>query len=154
MDRAPTSGGQYHWVSEFASPRQQRYLSFITGELPCQGYCRHKDTQYVNPCEPRMDGRACMAGRLCVWIIPDRNHHPRTDQRAEPGVHPRTLAGYPVCVCHGCGNLHLQRLRCVVDAPNPERSSDTSHCLLGDRRGCLMGHGSSSVGSRSLSRIQ
>lgn len=28
---APTSGGQYHWVSEFAPRSCQKYLSFITG---------------------------------------------------------------------------------------------------------------------------
>ncbi|KKK27214.1 putative GABA permease [Aspergillus rambellii] len=28
---APTSGGQYHWVSEFSAPRYQRFLSYITG---------------------------------------------------------------------------------------------------------------------------
>ncbi|KAF9888612.1 hypothetical protein FE257_008544 [Aspergillus nanangensis] len=31
MQVAPTSGGQYHWVSEFASARYQRALSYITG---------------------------------------------------------------------------------------------------------------------------
>jgi amino acid transporter len=31
---APTSGGQYHWVSEFASPRHQKFLSYITGMIP------------------------------------------------------------------------------------------------------------------------
>lgn len=31
MPRAPTSGGQYHWVSEFASPRYQKFLSYVTG---------------------------------------------------------------------------------------------------------------------------
>lgn len=31
--RSPTSGGQYHWVSEFSWPRYQRFLSYITGEL-------------------------------------------------------------------------------------------------------------------------
>lgn len=30
---APTSGGQYHWVSEFAPLRYQRFLSYITGWL-------------------------------------------------------------------------------------------------------------------------
>ena len=30
---APTSGGQYHWVSEFSSPRYQKFLSYITGIL-------------------------------------------------------------------------------------------------------------------------
>ena len=28
---APTSGGQYHWVSEFSPPQFQQYLSHITG---------------------------------------------------------------------------------------------------------------------------
>lgn len=28
---APTSGGQYHWVSEFAPRSCQKFLSFITG---------------------------------------------------------------------------------------------------------------------------
>jgi choline transport protein len=28
---APTSGGQYHWVSEFAPPTCQKFLSYITG---------------------------------------------------------------------------------------------------------------------------
>ncbi|PYH88762.1 amino acid transporter [Aspergillus ellipticus CBS 707.79] len=28
---APTSGGQYHWVSEFASPKYQKFLSYVTG---------------------------------------------------------------------------------------------------------------------------
>ena len=29
--RAPTSGGQYHWVSEFAPRSCQKYLSYLTG---------------------------------------------------------------------------------------------------------------------------
>ena len=28
---APTTGGQYHWVSEFAPPKYQRVLSYLTG---------------------------------------------------------------------------------------------------------------------------
>ncbi|KAJ5409021.1 hypothetical protein N7509_002904 [Penicillium cosmopolitanum] len=28
---APTDGGQYHWVSEFCSPRHQKFLSYVTG---------------------------------------------------------------------------------------------------------------------------
>lgn len=30
---APTAGGQYHWVSEFASPRHQKLLSYLSGWL-------------------------------------------------------------------------------------------------------------------------
>ncbi|KAK2776549.1 hypothetical protein FQN52_003446 [Onygenales sp. PD_12] len=30
---APISGGQYHWVSEFAPPKHQKFLSYVTGWL-------------------------------------------------------------------------------------------------------------------------
>jgi amino acid transporter len=29
---APTSGGQYHWVSEFAPREHQQFLSYVVGE--------------------------------------------------------------------------------------------------------------------------
>ncbi|TKA55667.1 hypothetical protein B0A55_11956, partial [Friedmanniomyces simplex] len=35
---APTSGGQYHWVSEFAPRSQQKFLSYITGWLAALGW--------------------------------------------------------------------------------------------------------------------
>lgn len=35
--RAPTSGGQYHWVSEFAPRGCQKYLSYLTGMLDTIG---------------------------------------------------------------------------------------------------------------------
>ncbi|KAJ5247668.1 hypothetical protein N7468_002651 [Penicillium chermesinum] len=35
---APTSAGQYHWVSEFAAPRFQRFLSYLTGWLSVLGW--------------------------------------------------------------------------------------------------------------------
>jgi hypothetical protein len=31
FSRAPTSGGQYHWVSEFAPPKYQKFLSYASG---------------------------------------------------------------------------------------------------------------------------
>jgi len=31
FSRAPTSGGQYHWVSEFAPPEYQKFLSYASG---------------------------------------------------------------------------------------------------------------------------
>ncbi|KAI7268896.1 amino acid transporter [Hortaea werneckii] len=34
---APTSGGQYHWTSEFAPPSSQRFLSYIVGWLSSLG---------------------------------------------------------------------------------------------------------------------
>ncbi|KAI6796399.1 amino acid permease [Hortaea werneckii] len=35
---APTSGGQYHWVSEFAPKSQQHFLSFLVGWLAALGW--------------------------------------------------------------------------------------------------------------------
>ncbi|KAF9890910.1 hypothetical protein FE257_005486 [Aspergillus nanangensis] len=35
---APTSGGQYHWVSEFAPRSSQKFLSYITGWLCAMGW--------------------------------------------------------------------------------------------------------------------
>lgn len=34
----PTAGGQYHWVSEFAPPRYQKGLSYLTGWLCATGW--------------------------------------------------------------------------------------------------------------------
>lgn len=36
--RAPTSGGQYHWVSEFAPKRHQKFLSYMVGWLCVLGW--------------------------------------------------------------------------------------------------------------------
>jgi choline transport protein len=36
--RAPTAGGQYHWVSEFAPKSSQRFLSYIVGWLCVLGW--------------------------------------------------------------------------------------------------------------------
>ncbi|KAJ5155229.1 hypothetical protein N7492_008032 [Penicillium capsulatum] len=35
---APTAGGQYHWVSEFAPRSGQKFLSYITGWLSAMGW--------------------------------------------------------------------------------------------------------------------
>lgn len=37
-NRAPTSGGQYHWVSEFAPPKHQKFLSYLMGWLSVLGW--------------------------------------------------------------------------------------------------------------------
>lgn len=31
MDRAPIAGGQFHWVSEIAPRKYQRFISYIVG---------------------------------------------------------------------------------------------------------------------------
>ncbi len=35
---APTSGGQYHWVAEFAPPRAQKFFSYIIGWVSVLGW--------------------------------------------------------------------------------------------------------------------
>ncbi|KAI3604227.1 amino acid transporter [Moniliophthora roreri] len=35
---APTSGGQYHWVSEFAPPKYQKFLSYSAGWMSTLGW--------------------------------------------------------------------------------------------------------------------
>lgn len=35
---APTSGGQYHWVSEFAPPQYQKVLSYFTGWMSAMSW--------------------------------------------------------------------------------------------------------------------
>lgn len=35
---APTSGGQYHWTSEFAPPKYQRFLSYSAGWMSTLGW--------------------------------------------------------------------------------------------------------------------
>lgn len=35
---APTSGGQYHWVSEFSPPEWQRFLSYFSGWMSTLGW--------------------------------------------------------------------------------------------------------------------
>ncbi|KAL8670211.1 MAG: hypothetical protein Q9168_005244, partial [Polycauliona sp. 1 TL-2023] len=36
--RAPTAGGQYHWVSEFAAPGAQKFVSYMVGWLCVLGW--------------------------------------------------------------------------------------------------------------------
>lgn len=35
---SPSAGGQYQWVSEFAPPNMQKFLSYISGWLAALGW--------------------------------------------------------------------------------------------------------------------
>ena len=37
-DRAPTSGGQYHWVSEFSPPEYQKFASYAAGQTSSRAH--------------------------------------------------------------------------------------------------------------------
>ena len=46
---APTSGGQYHWVSEFAPKSKQKFLSYIVGYTAALGWqCGTASTGYLS----------------------------------------------------------------------------------------------------------
>ncbi|KAK4539385.1 hypothetical protein LTR36_010986 [Oleoguttula mirabilis] len=57
---APTSGGQYHWVSQFAPPSAQKYLSYISAGTIIQGLIVLNDSSY-SP-QPYQ-------GMLLVWAV-------------------------------------------------------------------------------------
>ena len=43
---APTSGGQYHWISEFSPPRYQKYLSYAAGWTSALGWLTDNASGY------------------------------------------------------------------------------------------------------------
>ena len=69
--RAPTSGGQYHWVSEYAPRSSQRFISYITGMTPfVQKYVALSDTSRLDLCP-------WMADRSRISCIPGGNNDSR-----------------------------------------------------------------------------
>jgi hypothetical protein len=59
MSRAPTAGGQYHWISELSPRKYQKKLSYITGMPPAVEH--HSGEVLTNP--SRMAVCYCMADR-------------------------------------------------------------------------------------------
>lgn len=60
LSRSPTAGGQYHWVSEYAPPWCQKYLSYITGN----GYSQPSIKSALTSIE---DGRWPLVGKVLLW---------------------------------------------------------------------------------------
>lgn len=46
-NRSPTAGGQYHWVSEFAPPRWQKQLSYLSGKNRRLSHSCHHNTHWL-----------------------------------------------------------------------------------------------------------
>ncbi|KAF7194323.1 Choline transport protein [Pseudocercospora fuligena] len=75
---APTSGGQYHWVSEFAPPKYQKLLSYFTGWMSTLSWQAGtasgpflvgtliQSLAYINHPEYSATN---WQGTLCVWAI-------------------------------------------------------------------------------------
>lgn len=74
VNRAPTAGGQYHWVSEFAPRRGQKFLSYITGNFYLSQCKRHRLTYH------RMAFCHGMAVCHCINRLPRWHHHPRINR--------------------------------------------------------------------------
>lgn len=66
--RAPTSGGQYHWVSEFAPPGVQKFLSFLTGLFPIDEVTLSIQCTKV---PSRMARYSSLADRYRQWVVSD-----------------------------------------------------------------------------------
>lgn len=78
-NRSPTAGGQYHWVSEFAPPRWQKQLSYLSG----------KPRAACSPLAPNAHGfrlAYChwLAGVPCKCLFHDRHHHSGLDSTERP----------------------------------------------------------------------
>ncbi|PQE31152.1 choline transport protein [Rutstroemia sp. NJR-2017a WRK4] len=68
--RAPTSGGQYHWVSMLAPPSCQRFLSYLIG-LHCklQSVCRRLGWTTVIGWQAAVASGGFLAGSLVTGLI-------------------------------------------------------------------------------------
>lgn len=85
---APTAGGQYHWVSEFAPRSAQKFLSFIVGMA-------NAGNQYSLP-QLIKTYRLAMLHRMAVrhrsHRFPASNNHPGIIGPESPYLRLRTLA--------------------------------------------------------------
>ncbi|KAE8377728.1 amino acid/polyamine transporter I [Aspergillus bertholletiae] len=66
--RAPTAGGQYHWVSEYAPSSCQRFLSYITGWLSVLGW----QAAFASVCF--LTGTLIQGLLVTVYSVPTANY--------------------------------------------------------------------------------
>lgn len=72
--RAPTAGGQYHWVSMLAPRSSRKFFSYVTGSQPRSLFCR----QSLTLCD-RMAHLLGMANRYCLLGLLIRYARARLD---------------------------------------------------------------------------
>jgi hypothetical protein len=75
--RAPTSGGQYHWVSEFAPKKHQKFLSYVVGSSK-SSLELHK-LQKLNTNFIRLAMRSWLANGDRIHCLPRRRTDPRSN---------------------------------------------------------------------------
>lgn len=145
LRRAPTSGGQYHWVSEFAPPQYQKSLSYLTGRFTPMSI----DGSELS----RMDVHAVLASRRCLRRLSYRNSHPGTDYYQRCLIPAETLArnvAYLRRHAHRLQHQHLGR-ESIADV---SKSTACSACLRIYRDRCIfVGCGSSAAGFGRLHSI-
>ena len=98
--RAPISGGQYHWVSEFAPPQYQKPLSYITGKYSILDTLE-KETDH----EIRMDVSALVASRHRIGFLSHRDDNSGVDSCQQPKLLREEMARNIAGVRHG--DVHL-----------------------------------------------
>lgn len=135
--RAPTSGGQYHWVSEFAPPQYQKCLSYLTGTFTP----RNMDGAERR----RMDVHAVLAGGCCLRRLSGRNSHPGADHHQRFLVRGETLARNAAHLRRLVHRLQPQHLVCESVANVSKSIARSPHLRVHCHHCVSMGCGSSAA---------
>ena len=110
--RAPTAGGQYHWVSEFAPRRYQKFLSYTSGMI--LRTAPDKMPSFSSLVRLAIDH--CLAKFHCHRLLHRRGDDSRHHCSEQHIVFTSTLAGHAfhlrVCDWH----VDVQHIRCKAIA--------------------------------------
>lgn len=105
--RAPTSGGQYHWVSEFAPKKYQRLMSYVVGRsIRVRTFCRkHADTE-------RLALRSWLAGWRGFHGVSGWGTNPRPPHTQQSTVCAAEVAWHPAHYIHCFTGSRFQYVAC------------------------------------------
>ena len=84
--RAPTSGGQYHWVFMLAPVRIRKFTSYIIGNTA------HFPGRMEGTNCTRLAGHSCMARASCWSLIPWREPDRSIDCNERPYLYSTAMA--------------------------------------------------------------
>jgi choline transport protein len=94
VSMAPTSGGQYHWVSEFAPRKWQRLLSYYTGWVSAMSW------------QAGAASGPYLVGTLLRAVYEDPGLHHRSDGSFwEAGLIIMTVLAVYLCNCYGGSSM-------------------------------------------------
>lgn len=92
LGSAPTDGGQYHWVSEFAPPHLQKFLSYSSGKLTLL-HCNYYAVTYSTT--GWLSALAWLVGAASSMFLPG-DIIPAVAALAHPSYHPEPWHSYLV----------------------------------------------------------